>query len=92
MTLDGAALILVASFAEKIFPQPIYRWMAGVAIAVFFLSLLGGGMAYLSLLSSHPRTGSLPASKADQRVTLVSTVLTFSCFMIGIGLGRVNTK
>lgn len=84
MTLDSAALILVATLIEKVFPQPTGRIHVGISILAFLFSLLGGGFTYLLLVAHYPRESSLRMTSSDRAWYLWTMMLAMVGFITGI--------
>ena len=84
MTLDSAALILVPTLIEKVFPQPAGRIHVGISILAFLFSLLGGGFTYLILVAQYPREASLRRTSNDRVWYLWTMILTLVGFILGI--------
>lgn len=84
MTLDSAALVLIVTLVEKVFPQPIGRLHVGISILAFLLSLLAGGITYLILLAHYPREGTLRMTSSDRAWYLWTMTATLFGFIVGI--------
>ena len=85
MTLDAAALIVVALLVEKVFVPPMHRIAVGAAVGSFFVSLFFGCVTYLVLLANASLASELRMQPGDRRAFGAAALITVLGFLAGMG-------
>ena len=88
--LSTGAIVLVATFLEKVFQRPVHSWAVGVAIGALFVSLASSLAGYSIMVLNFPRSdrpfGPKAISDPEKAGFVASLMLTWLAMIIGIGM------
>ena len=83
-TLSTGSIVLIATFLEKLFANPEWKVLVGMALVSFILSIIGTLASHvLSILDVENAENQL--SRSTGVAGVVAIVLSFGGFLIGIG-------
>ena len=88
-TLATGSILLIATFLEKLFKQPLYSWCVGLAVGAFFISLVASMAAYSALVLNYPRIDRVISRNTLTTIEKVAVgggiITTWASFLVGVG-------
>lgn len=88
-TLATGSLLLIATFLEKLFKQPLHAWYVGLSVGALFTSLVASLLAYSVLVLNYPRVDDRlhgrTVTDTERNVFAGGIIITWISFVIGIG-------
>lgn len=88
-TLATGSILLIATFLEKLFKEPLWSWCVGISVSALFLSLVASLVAYSITVLNFPRNdhgkGSASMSELEKNLFAGGIIITWLSFLIGIG-------
>lgn len=88
-TLSTGSLLLVTTFLEKFFKDPLYSWCVGLAVGALLLSLIASLAAYSVMVLNFPRNdrefSKASLSAGEKAVFAGGILVTWFAFLVGVG-------
>jgi len=80
-TLSTGSILLLATFLEKLFANPKWKFLAAISFGGFIISVVASVVAYTYLLDEYPET---EEKSEDPLGVVVSLLFTWLGFLLGI--------
>jgi hypothetical protein len=82
-TISTGSIVLLAAFLEKIFAQPRWKPLVGVAVAGFLITVIASIITYSLMVLNFPRPG-IKRQKWEGNVVFFAVLLTWIGFISGV--------
>lgn len=84
-TLATGSILLLSTFLERVFKDPLQSWLVGVSIAALFISLVSSMVSYASFLLEFPRQNVKIQDSINRYIAVVGLLTTWLSFLVGVG-------
>lgn len=84
-TLSTGSILLIATFLEKLFRQPVLSWCVTLSVTALFISLCASMVVYSVLVLNYPRNDRAAFSGGEFNIVFIGLMATWVAFLVGIG-------